>query len=254
MAKKKKKKYYVVWTGRKPGIFTNWEECSAQVTGHSGAKFKSFDTQEAAAQAFRGTHKSSESIMAKESLSLCPPLPAFALAAQALAQQAATSALSTEGGGTSAGTLTIARVSRKRIIGISKPILESYSVDAACSGNPGPLEYRCVHTDTREVIFQMGPYVQGTNNIGEFLAIVHALALCKKKGINCPIYTDSETGIAWIRRKKCRTKQIRNERNAELFGLIERAEKWLAENEYTSEILKWETGTWGEIPADFGRK
>jgi ribonuclease HI len=35
---------------------------------------------------------------------------------------------------------------------------------------------------------------------------------------------------------------------------MERAEKWLLSNEFSNEILKWETKAWGEIPADFGRK
>ena len=129
----------------------------------------------------------------------------------------------------------------------------SLAVDAACSGNPGPMEYRGVHVASRQEIFHFGP-MKGTNNIGEFLAIVHGLALLKQKGFDMPIYSDSVNAISWVRQKKCKTKLPRNEETEELFKVIERAEKWLRENTYTTRILKWETKVWGEIPADFGRK
>ena len=129
----------------------------------------------------------------------------------------------------------------------------SLAVDAACSGNPGAMEYRGVHVASRQEVFHFGP-VYGTNNIGEFLAIVHGLALLKQKGFDMPIYSDSVNAINWIRQKKCKTKLPREPKTEELFKLIERAEKWLRENTYTTRILKWETKQWGEIPADFGRK
>ena len=125
--------------------------------------------------------------------------------------------------------------------------------DGACSGNPGPMEYRGVHIASRQEVFHFGP-TKGTNNIGEFLAIVHGLALLKQKGFDMPIYSDSVNAISWVRQKKCKTKLPRTAETEELFKLIERAEKWLRENTYTTRILKWETKEWGEIPADFGRK
>ena len=133
-------------------------------------------------------------------------------------------------------------------------ITESLAVDAACSGNPGDMEYRGVHVETGQQIFHVGPMKQGTNNIGEFLALVHGLAYFKKIGCEMPIYTDSHNAILWVQQKKCRTKLERTNVNEKLFNLIERAEKWLRENGYSTQILKWETSEWGEIPADFGRK
>ena len=127
------------------------------------------------------------------------------------------------------------------------------AVDAACSGNPGPMEYRGVYLLTGQQIFHFGP-IFGTNNIGEFLAIVHALALIKQKGINMTIYSDSRNAISWVKQKKCKTKLERNHKTEEVFNMIERAEKWLKENSYSTKILKWETELWGEVPADFGRK
>jgi ribonuclease HI len=132
--------------------------------------------------------------------------------------------------------------------------LPSLSVDAACSGNPGVMEYRGVDTATGREIFRMGPYPDGTNNVGEFLALVHGLSLLKKHNSNLPIYSDSVSAMAWVRAKQCKTKLMRTERNIPLFDLIARAERWLQTNTYTNKILKWDTPNWGEIPADFGRK
>lgn len=142
----------------------------------------------------------------------------------------------------------------EQIARVGKPEPESLAVDAACSGNPGLMEYRGVYTKNAAVVFHQGPFPEGTNNIGEFLALVHGLALLKQKQSSLPIYTDSMTAIAWVRGKKAKTKLDRNEVNAPIFDLIQRAEKWLAENSYTTKIIKWETEVWGEIPADFGRK
>ena len=133
-------------------------------------------------------------------------------------------------------------------------IKNSIAVDAACSGNPGDMEYRGVNVLTGEQLFIQGVYKEATNNIGEFLAIVHGLALLKKQNSDWPIYSDSITAISWIKAKKCKTKLECTANNAEVFARIEAAEKWLATNTYTTKIYKWDTKAWGEIPADFGRK
>ncbi len=139
---------------------------------------------------------------------------------------------------------------------ISKNIITpSISVDAACSGNPGIMEYQGVDTATKERIFHKGPFPDATNNIGEFLALVHALSLLKKNNIHdMPVYSDSITAIAWVRNKKAKTKLEGTDNNNEIFELIKRAEYWLNTNTYSNPIIKWETEKWGEIPADFGRK
>ena len=134
------------------------------------------------------------------------------------------------------------------------PILESISVDAACSGNPGKMEYRGVLTTIKQQIFIKGPYQKGTNNIGEFLALVHGLAFKKQKEWRLPIYSDSKIAMSWVQKKQCRTNLVFDASNKDLLDLIKRAEKWLKENTYKNPILKWETKAWGEIPADFGRK
>ena len=131
--------------------------------------------------------------------------------------------------------------------------LQAIAVDAACSGNPGQMEYRGVYLATGQEIFHFGP-IYGTNNIGEFLAIVHGLALLKQKQSNMPVYSDSRNALLWVKQRTCKTKLPRTAESEDLFKYIERAEKWLKENHYSNRLIKWETDQWGEIPADFGRK
>jgi ribonuclease HI len=132
-------------------------------------------------------------------------------------------------------------------------IEDSLSVDAACSGNPGQMEYKGVYTKTGETIFHFGP-ILGTNNIGEFLAIVHGLAYLREKNSSIPIYSDSQTAIQWVKMKKANTTLAFNQDTKRVWGLIERAEKWLQNHSYENKLLKWDTEKWGEIKADFGRK
>ena len=129
----------------------------------------------------------------------------------------------------------------------------AWAVDAACSGNPGPMEYQAIDLATGAQVFHFGP-VHGTNNIGEFLAIVHALALMEKQGIQKTIYSDSYNAILWVNKKKCKTKLERNTQTEPLFQIIARAEAWLRAHSVKVPIVKWETSKWGEVPADFGRK
>ena len=137
----------------------------------------------------------------------------------------------------------------------AKPILlPALAVDAACSGNPGTMEFRGVIADTGTQVFHRGPYVEGTNNIGEFLAIVLGLAYLKLHNLPWALYSDSKTAISWVRQRQCKTKIEWNTRNQDLFLAVRAAEKWLHENTWTTPIYKWDTEHWGEIPADFGRK
>ena len=242
-----KSKYYVVWHGVTPGIYTSWEECKEQVIGCEGAIYKGFSTLEEAEEAYdsspdvyiskapSGSPKGGET--EGEGVSVCNEGESNAVSAP--------SPKETE-------TKTVPVLSPSVGAG-GGYTLEAVAVDAACSGNPGPMEYRGVYLRTGQVIFHFGP-VYGTNNIGEFLAIVHALALMKQKGVNMPVYSDSRNAILWVRQKKCKTRLERTPRTEEVYLLIERAEKWLKENPYTIPVLKWETRQWGEVPADFGRK
>lgn len=135
-----------------------------------------------------------------------------------------------------------------------KPEPNSIAVDGAWNTDTLDCEYRGVYVKTREQLFIKGPYRDGTNNIVEFLGIVHALAYCKKNNLLLPIYSDSLTALSWTAKKKVKTKLEPTKNNSELFDLIQRGEKWLQENKFANALLKWETELWGENPADFGRK
>jgi ribonuclease HI len=208
----KKQKFYVVWSGRQPGIYDNWDDCNAQVKGFTGAKYKSFESKGEAEAAYR-----------QQASSFIKPR-------------------------------TTEKSARKTAS--SAPVIwESICVDAACSGNPGVMEYRGVDTSTGREIFRQGPFSQATNNIGEFLAIVHALAMLQQQGASTrPIYSDSRTAISWVRNVQVKTKLEPTPANRKVFDLLERALLWLKSNTFRNPILKWETEIWGEIPADFGRK
>ncbi len=134
-------------------------------------------------------------------------------------------------------------------------IWDSLSVDAACSGSPGIMEYRGVWTQDAVQIFHQGPFPLGTNNVGEFLALVHGISWLQKMGKpELPIYSDSRTALAWLRNKKVKTTLVRNSKTSKLYDLVERAENWVKNNTWKNPVLKWDTENWGEIPADFGRK
>lgn len=219
-----KQKYYVVWQGKVPGIYTSWDECRQQVEGQEGSKYKSFKTMEEAQDAFEmgyDVYRQEHPVEAKPKTH-------------------------------TAGTDGIAQYNPDSMP--EAAINESIAVDAACSGNPGAMEYRGVYLKTGKQLFHVGPMF-GTNNIGEFLALVHGLAFLKQKGLhNMPVYSDSRNAQLWVRAKKCKTKLERNEKSEPLYQLIERAEHWLQANTYSNPIIKWPTEEWGEIPADFGRK
>jgi ribonuclease HI len=216
MSSAKKQKYYVVWEGKKPGIYDNWDECKAQVDGVEKSKYKSFESRAEAESAFKKDYWSSvnkAAVAAKKS-------PAA-----------------------------------QKVRAAGPQWEHSICTDAACAGNPGDMEYRCVVTKTGEQLFHQGPFPEGTNNIGEFLGLVHALAMLKKTGDSTStIYTDSETAIAWVRNRKHKSTLERTNRNQKVFELLDRAVAWVETNDWKNPILKWETKVWGEIPADFGRK
>lgn len=210
----KKKKFYVVWQGRIPGIYETWNDCKAQVLEFTGAKYKSFESREEAEKSFQQGYETYRQQN--------PVTP---------------------------GTMPNFFTGKEE-----KPILESLAVDAACNMVTRVMEYRGVDTKTGKVIFHKGPFQNATNNMGEFLALVHGLAYLKQLGSNMPIYSDSITAIAWVRQKKHKSTIRPTPENATLFELLSRAEKWLQNNTYSNPIIKWNTPLWGEIPADFGRK
>ena len=215
-----KPKFYAVWHGNPPGLYASWEACQKAINGISGAQYKSYASRAEAQRALDGSYKAAVEAGKKQS-------------------------------GRSRSKSELSAAERARI---GTPNLYSIAVDAASSGNPGRMEYRGVDTQTGKVLFHKGPFERGTNNIGEFLALVHGLAHLKKEGSDRVIYTDSRIAMGWVRKKKCGTKLAPHSSNKILFELIARAEAWLKDNPYKTPVVKWETKAWGEIPADFGRK
>lgn len=217
------KRYYVVWKGRVPGVYDNLDDAMEQVDDFPGAIFKSYASSQEAAEAYRKSQFRED----KNDL----------------------------------GNLLLS-TARKNIPAAGKPDyfsfpeidLDGWAVDASCLGNPGTMEYRGVELKTGREIFRVGPFQKSTNNIGEFLAIVHALALMYQSGQFHTIYSDSVTGMAWVRNRKIKTQLTREPANEKSFQMMERALSWLHTHQYNAKILKWQTEIWGEIPADFGRK
>ncbi|SFP58044.1 viroplasmin family protein [Salibacterium halotolerans] len=198
-----KKKYYVVWKGRNPGIYDNWQECEKQVKGFAGASFKSFRSKAEAEQAFQNGGAAAKVSADKEK---------------------------------------------------SSYIEESISVDVGSHGNPGFVEYKGVYTKTGDVVFAHPGINKGTNNLGEFLAVVDALKYVKENNSDMPVYSDSDTAILWVKKNKANSSLARTQETEEIWRLVGEAEEWLRQNKPSNRILKWNTKAWGEIKADYGRK
>ncbi len=212
---KKKAKVYVVWVGKTPGVYGTWDEAKSHIQNFPGSKYKGFSTWGEAEFAFTRPWENFIEIPAKD------PRPWKKPSMEKFLHEIAA---------------------------------HSISVDAACSGNPGVMEYRGVRTLTGDEIFHSRIFPVGTNNIGEFLAIVHALALFHEKDPALTIYTDSVNAISWVKYKTARTKLAKDKSTKELWNVIKRAETWLRTHSFNNPILKWNTRKWGEIAADFGRK
>ncbi len=209
-------KWYVVWVGTEPGICESWEECQMRTNGFPGAKFKAFDSREDAVMAFRRGQDDDMSI-----------IRALAKAPAEVVNYSA----------------------------IPEILPGSIAVDAACSGNPGKMEYQGVEVHTGLQLFHKKFEPLATNNIGEFLAIVHALALLDKMGNTTKtIYSDSYNAMLWVSKRQCKTKLERTPQTEQLYQIVARAERWLQTHRYQNPIIKWDTKSWGEVPADFGRK
>ncbi|OXM84900.1 ribonuclease H [Paenibacillus rigui] len=227
-----KQKYYVVWEGKVPGIYKTWAECQAQTNGYPQARFKAYESEAEAKAAMSRGWKAS-----------------FALA-NGSGGAAGASAAGRSGSAGSSGTSRGASKGGAQVAAD----LDSISVDVGSRGNPGIVEYKGVDTRTGQVIFQHPPIAKGTNNLGEFLAIVHGLAYLKQQGSSKTIYSDSVTAISWVRKKAVATNLPRDGSTKEIWTLVDRALAWLHNNSYSNKIIKWDTKAWGEIKADYGRK
>ncbi len=216
------KKYYVVFAGRNPGVYDDWSDAREQIEGFDGARYKGYGSAAEAAEAYRKASGKNDGDLGR----------------------------------------FLAGASRRALPKPGQPDyftnpevdLDAWAVDASCLGNPGRMEYQGVELMTGRTLFRIGPFDDATNNIGEFLAIVHAMALMAKQGKYHNIYSDSVSGMAWARTRKVKTQLKPTPRNAKVFELMARAVTWLNTHQFPSKVMKWQTEKWGEIPADFGRK
>lgn len=217
------KKYYAVFNGRVPGVYDDWNDALEQVEGFEGAHYKGYATSGEASAAFRSfSSKADSADMAR----------------------------------------IIREAGSRKLPGAGKPDymtmpeidLNAWAVDASCLGNPGKMEYQGVELMTGRTLFRIGPFEDATNNIGEFLAIVHAMALMAREGTVHNIYSDSVSGMAWVRTRKVKTQLKPTSRNQKVFEMMARAVAWLNTHRFPGKVMKWDTSAWGEIPADFGRK
>lgn len=219
----KDKKYYVVFNGRNPGIYDDWGDAKEQIEGFEGARYKGFPSPAEAADAFRrASGKDDDNDLGKF-----------------LSQ---------------ASNRSIPKPGQPDYMTNPEVDLDAWAVDASCLGNPGKMEYQGVELMSGRILFRIGPFDDATNNIGEFLAIVHAMALMTRQGSFHNIYSDSVSGMAWARTRKVKTQLKPTPRNTKVFELMARAVTWLNTHRFPAKVLKWQTERWGEIPADFGRK
>lgn len=219
----KGKKYYVVFNGRNPGVYDDWSDAKEQIDNFDGARYKGYPSAAEAAEAFRKSQGKTDS----------GDLGRF------LAQ---------------ASSRALPRPGQPDYMTNPEVDLDAWAVDASCLGNPGRMEYQGVELMTGRTLFRIGPFDDATNNIGEFLAIVHAMALMTREGKFHNIYSDSVSGMAWARNRKIKTQLKQTPRNGKVFELMARAVTWLNTHRFPAKVLKWQTDRWGEIPADFGRK
>lgn len=219
----KDKKYYVIFKGHNPGVYDDWNDAKEQIDGFSNPVYKGYGSPSEAAEAYRKFSRNTDNgdlgkFLAEASLRSLP------------------------------------KPGQPDYMTNPEVDLDAWAVDASCLGNPGKMEYQGVELMTGRIIFRIGPFEDATNNIGEFLAIVHAMALMSREGKFHNIYSDSVSGMSWVRNRKIKTQLQHTSNNAKVFELMARALTWLHTHQFPAKVLKWQTDRWGEIPADFGRK
>ena len=159
-------KFYVVWTGRQTGIFTDWTTARRAVERYPGARFKSFPTRVAAEEAFaRGT----DGVAAK----------------------------------VSAGRKAVRSARRRRDAHNAHQFDVSIYCDGACDPNPGHagsgiVVYRA--GNLAELWYGLYNPL-GTNNTAELNALYHALRMAEAEidaGNTVEVCSDSAYSINCI--------------------------------------------------------
>lgn len=159
-----KQKFYVVWRGLAPGIYTHWPDAEKQVKGVAGARYKSFLTQgEAEAALQSGPGKTS-----------------------------------------TAKTASKDKKSRTSVDNVKENVPRWHEVDIYCDGacdpNPGPAGTGlALYRDHALSELWYGLFnPTGTNNTAELQGLLHALRLAKgavDEGRQTAIHCDSRYAI-----------------------------------------------------------
>lgn len=211
-----KQKFYAVRKGYQTGIFLTWEVCEKYVKGYPKAEYKSFYNKDDAEDYMRGKENEYTTVTNSNSNSTHIPTGAF---------------LAVDGG----------------------------TIGGNNSNGSTKCQYQIYNSQTQKVELTSKPIV-GTNNIGEFLGIVKAIGILHKQNLHhIPIYSDSLIAIKWVKDKKAKTNLGNNNSSVDsivnTLDMLEAAEKFLHTISLANfTIRKWETKSWGENPADFGRK
>jgi ribonuclease HI len=161
-------KFYVVWSGRQTGVFTDWATTQKAVDKYAGARFKSFPTREDAEQAFG--HGA----------------PARLPHKRAASREAA------------------APKGRGPFVGTAHQFDVSIYCDGACEPNPGNAGSGIVvYRDGELAQLWFGLHnPMGTNNTAELNALYHALRMAEAEinaGNTVEVCSDSQYSINSIR-------------------------------------------------------
>lgn len=177
------KKFYVVWEGREKGIFTDWDTCKKQVEKFPGARFKSFESEQEAQAAFRGTGKSTSAARTVQAVDLVQSEPS------AVAGKRPSSAKKVK-------TYTTNDIS-------AMAFDTKIFTDGGCEPNPGKAgSGLAVYRDEKIDALWYGLYnPNGTNNTAELNALHQGLLIAQEelaKARSVAIFCDSQYAIQCV--------------------------------------------------------
>ncbi len=236
-----KKKWYVIWRGRETGIFRTWDQCKERTDGFPRARFKSFKSEAEAVKAFtRG--------------------PAMATVPNTRKARKSSQRFNPDQNPIRKASTRTGKRQDKRpkqlTLGLDfKPEPNALVVDGACCLQTGDFEYQAVWLHDKRTAFKSPVLSPGTNNLAEFLGLVAGLRHVAELGLQCPVYSDSQTAISWVRKRahKCGP-VLQGLVTDEVAKMMDDAINWLKANPEHPKVIQWMTKHWGENPADYGRK
>jgi len=169
------KKFYVVWKGRKPGVYKDWNSCKKQVDAYAGAKYKSFKTWDEALDQYQN-NKPGSSPKASDSSSI-------------------------KNGKSVSSNRGIKTYTSDEISGMPETV--KIFTDGGCEPNPGEAGSGvAIYQDGEVSELWYGLYnPQGTNNTAELNALHQGLLIAKEKvanGETAVLFSDSKYSIQCV--------------------------------------------------------